>query len=191
MERLWYFRLILHCVLHDSLLLYRWVQTRLRDDEERKLAVKWPLWSEPELIVLRTDLWLTSSSLLFWAFEISDKVLSAHSSTTSSACTWCFSRSSFATNPHKDWSCISQFSLPCCLFSAATETRSERKPGSHALWVCKPGILSWLAGVFPTGTRDRKAVWSIWHFWCICPLAEAGGGAGCIKSHCTFLLFML
>lgn len=37
--------------------------------------------------------------------------------------------------------------------------------------------------LFPTGTRDRKAMWSIWHFWCICPLAEAGGRAGYIKPR--------
>lgn len=108
------------------------------NDEERKLTVQWPLWSEPKLIVLGTDLWLTSSSLLFWAFETSSKVLLANSSTSSSVCTWCFFRSSFATNPHKEWSCISQFSLLCHLLIAATchwDKSREKNWQPHSLCV--------------------------------------------------------
>lgn len=113
------------------------------------MTVQWPLWSEPKLIVLGTDLWLTSSSsLLFWAFEIRDKVLCANSSTTSSICTWHFLRPSLATNAIPPKSEVvflkSQFSAALSLLQRATETRSERKPGSHAVYAWKPGQICWL-----------------------------------------------
>lgn len=163
------------------------------NDEERKLTVQWPLWSEPKLIVLGTDLWLTSSSLLFWAFETSAKfsvltpvplVLYVHDA---------FSEAALQQIPIKSEVVFlnSHFSAAshCCNVPLRQE-QTEKLAATLSVSAKQEYYPGRMLCFFPTGTRDRKAMWSVWDFWCICPLAEAGGRAECIKSHTTFLLFM-